>query len=318
MCTALTQKQKPPPGFNPFAKPVNINDRSIEDVLRGYINATEPKVARFLSNTWNAEQAAIKFEEISAAVSSGQLQSAWLETWRQDYSVFVNDTLDVEWRAAQESGAGHMVEKMAEKLGVTVTMPEVAARLEAWIAERGGELIVQLTTDQQLAIQNVLNHYVVDLGVGPRTLDPILRPMVGLTSREAAAVTKFRTGLEAEGLTQKQINKKAQDYAGLLNRRRGIRIARTEIANAYNQGAFEGMRQAVDQQVIIDPIAKVWWTALDERVCPWCGPLHGTVIELEKNFEPIPIVGRRTIDFAGEVPPLHVQCRCAIIYQVWS
>lgn len=301
-------KQTPPPGFNPFAKPVNINDRSIEQVLRGYLNVKEPKVARFLSNTWNAEQAAIKFEEISAAVASGQLQPEWIEMWRQDYSRFINDNLDVEWRAAQQSGAGHMVEKMAEKLGITVTMPEVAARLEAWIAERGATLIVQLTTDQELAIRNVLNHFVVDLGVGPRTLDPILRPMVGLTSREAGAVTKFRTALVEEGIAPKLINKKAQDYAGLLNRRRGIRIARTEIASAYNQGAFEGMRQAVDQRAIIDPIAKVWQTAEDERVCPWCGPLNQTVIELERNFEPIPIVGRKLIVFSGSVPPLHPLC----------
>lgn len=37
-----------------------------------------------------------------------------------------------------------------------------------------------------------------------------------------------------------------------------------------------------------------WVTASDERVCPECGPMHG----------------RAWPEGEGEVPPLHVNCRC--------
>lgn len=37
-----------------------------------------------------------------------------------------------------------------------------------------------------------------------------------------------------------------------------------------------------------------WVTAADERVCPECGPLHG----------------RAWPEGEGDVPPLHVNCRC--------
>jgi hypothetical protein len=41
-----------------------------------------------------------------------------------------------------------------------------------------------------------------------------------------------------------------------------------------------------------------WTTGSDERVCPECGPLHG----------------RTWLEGEGEVPPLHVNCRCYRVY----
>lgn len=50
-------------------------------------------------------------------------------------------------------------------------------------------------------------------------------------------------------------------------------------------------------------VTMIWQTKLDERVCPVCGPLHGS--GPAKWFE----------DFR-KGPPAHVRCRCFLLYRV--
>jgi len=66
-------------------------------------------------------------------------------------------------------------------------------------------------------------------------------------------------------------------------------ITRTEVMRAYNQGRVHLYNDMRVMKVI-------WYTALDERVCPVCGPLNGQVFELDK----IPQI------------PRHAQCRCMV------
>jgi len=67
-------------------------------------------------------------------------------------------------------------------------------------------------------------------------------------------------------------------------------IARTEVMRAYNQGRIHLYRDMKVEKVI-------WYTALDERICPVCGPLNGQVFDLDK----IPPI------------PAHPQCRCYVL-----
>ncbi len=67
-------------------------------------------------------------------------------------------------------------------------------------------------------------------------------------------------------------------------------ITRKEVMRAYNQGRIHLYREINVEKV-------VWYTVLDERVCPVCGPLNGQEFALDS------------------LPPLprHVQCRCRIL-----
>lgn len=71
-------------------------------------------------------------------------------------------------------------------------------------------------------------------------------------------------------------------------------IARTELLNASNNGAraaFVANRDLLRGYEIL--------TAKDERVCPICGPLDGTVYDFsDKN---------------AKRPPFHPRCRCTVI-----
>lgn len=90
---------------------------------------------------------------------------------------------------------------------------------------------------------------------------------------------------------------------------RANRIARTEAIWAFNEGTVEGWRQS---NVVT---AKRWWTAQDERTCPYCSPMHDKVISLGDNFF------NKGDEFQGITfsyedinhPPLHPHCRCSLL-----
>jgi len=87
-----------------------------------------------------------------------------------------------------------------------------------------------------------------------------------------------------------------EDLTPIFGRGRAELIASTEVTRAY----AEANRQAYIETGVVDQIE--WRTAVDERVCPICGPLHGTQ------------TSARNPDFGGRgIPPAHPRCRCWIV-----
>lgn len=93
-------------------------------------------------------------------------------------------------------------------------------------------------------------------------------------------------------------------------------IARTETVRA--QGIAE--LEVWDQSGVV--VGKTWYTALDERVCPWCAPMHGKTVTLKQAFfkrgDSITADGQTlNLDYETTVsPPLHPNCRCVLIPEV--
>ncbi len=90
---------------------------------------------------------------------------------------------------------------------------------------------------------------------------------------------------------------------GLFKRYRyyAERLARTEVVNAYNTFAMEGM-QELEQE---DPgYFQRWDAAVDGRTCPYCREYDGLNCKLDGSFP-------------GGIkqPPLHPNCRCCLV--VW-
>jgi SPP1 gp7 family putative phage head morphogenesis protein len=69
-------------------------------------------------------------------------------------------------------------------------------------------------------------------------------------------------------------------------------IAQTESTRVFAQAN----RDAFESTGLVDQV--VWQTAVDDLVCPICGPLHGTHI------------GIGDID---ALPPQHINCRCYVL-----
>lgn len=94
---------------------------------------------------------------------------------------------------------------------------------------------------------------------------------------------------------------------------RSERVAVTETFRIANDATHEAWKQSEVVKTI------KWYTAADERVCPFCAPLHGKVIGIDEKFyekgETITAEGGKTLDLDYEDvsdPPLHVSCRCYI------
>jgi len=295
-----------PPGIPPWLRPIPINTRDTLAVLRGYLNAREPKVARWLYSTWDAEREALKYQEIRNALRDAEVPLEWLMRWQQDYSRFVTEVLDPEWRAAMASAGQAMAENIRD-----FAFGPTGERMRVWIETRAGELAVALTDAQHQAIRALVRHFALEEPVTVDELAQVLRPVIGLTPKQAEAVRRFRASLLAEGMDRRSVTHQVANYAGYLHRLRAIRIARTELAFAYNFGQLEAIRQAQEQGRFGGPVVKEWMTADDERVCEFCGPMDGVVIELEDTFP-----GATDKLPSTYVPPAHPMCRCTVGYRV--
>lgn len=301
-----------PPGIPPYLKPININRRDIHKLLRSFLSSREPRVMRWLYSTWNAEREAIKYQEIRNAIRDGEIPPEWIERWRQDYSRFVVDVLEPLWAEAIKEAANAIAEDAEDAGYVLPPFDRNHERVVEWVRTRGAELVVDLTAEQQAALRILIHRLGIEQQMGPEELARYLRPVIGLTQQETEAVMRFRESLLQEGLDPKKVEHRTQNYAAWLNRRRAERIARTELAFAYNFGHFEQIRQAVEMGSLPKGrVVKVFSTADDERVCPRCGPLDGARIDLEETF---PGATKR-LPYVF-VPPLHPRCRCTVMYEV--
>lgn len=300
-----------PPEYPFYLKPIPINTRDTLQVLRDYLNAREPKIQRWLYSTWNAEREALKYQEIRNAIRDHEVPLEWIMQWQQDYSRFIIEVLDPEWRKAMESSGGRIGELVEKYAGRPFGFTPTGRRIEEWIQVRAGELTVNLSDMQHQAIKLIIRRYTVDMPLSPQELARVLRPVIGLTPKQAAAVARYRENLLAEGMDPKKVAHQVGNYASFLHRQRALRIARTELSFAYNYGQFEAIRQAQEQGYFGGEVVKVWMTADDERTCDFCGPLDGQVIGLEETFpgltDKLPNIF---------VPPAHPNCRCTVGYQV--
>jgi len=90
-------------------------------------------------------------------------------------------------------------------------------------------------------------------------------------------------------------------------------IVRTEVLRAANLASIDVYKQS---DVVT---AKQWYTAADDRVCEFCGEMHGKIIDVESPFfkqGDVMEVDGKALDFdyasvAG--PPLHPSCRCDVL-----
>jgi SPP1 gp7 family putative phage head morphogenesis protein len=101
----------------------------------------------------------------------------------------------------------------------------------------------------------------------------------------------------------KRAREAAMRYAHRQERERAFCIARTELASAYNHGAYNATKDAQEKGYIGD-CKKTWLTADDERVCPICGGLDGESVNMDAKF---------SIDV--DLPPAHPHCRCGVAFE---
>lgn len=118
-----------------------------------------------------------------------------------------------------------------------------------------------------------------------------------------AAVRENRTPTE---VAQALLDSGVTDSAN-----RATMLARTTSIWAYNSGAEESYHDAGVEQ-------KEWLTGEDELTCPFCAAMNGTRVGVGGAYHNAGSVLRvdeyeMELPFDVQVPPLHPNCRCAIV-----
>jgi len=305
------EPQPRPPRYPEGIRPVPINSRNVEFVLREYLDKNEPKIQRAVRKMWNAEREMITVQEMEKIMQYSWVPIEWVQQWTNDYTTFVNEVMAPAWRDAMENSVEYMngeIQKYARK---QFEDTHIGQFIEEWIREHGGELIVELSEAQHEAIRELLRIYILEHPLSPYDLAKVIEPLIGLTSSEAVAVARYRESLVKENLSENVIENLTNKYAEFLLKKRALRIARTELSYAYNRGQLEAIREAKANGFFRGEVIKTWLTAHDERTCEFCQSLDGEVVGLEETY---PGATKREQEIL--TPPAHPMCRCTVIYEV--
>ena len=266
--------------------------------LDEYLRTVGDKPARWLARevqSWGE----FSYDEIAALIESGQLDA--LIDWQERWAGVVNQTLAPMWLKAIEEAS-----RKATK-GMTV-LSDSNDYVKAWVSSHGGELITLLSDESRKAISNILLRG-QGLRMAPRDIAKDIRPLIGLTDRQAQANVKYKDRVYQKyldnGLSEAKARERSEaaalKYAGKQHRYRAESIVLTENAFAYNRGAHMGVSQSIADGYM-GRCEMVWTTAGTNRVCGRCMELKDTVVG--------------TTDQSGvTIPPLHPRCRCAIMYR---
>lgn len=187
------------------------------------------------------------------------------------------------------------------RIGITTAFDLKNPAAIAWAKTNSSKLIVEISDSTRAGIRSVIGS-AHDLGIAPRPTARVIREMVGLTEKQSAAVFNYREKLIGEERKAEQVERMTAKYNAKLLKYRSENIARTEIMQASNEGLVESWRQAVGAGLLDAKNTNVEWLAgFDDRVCPICAPLNGTVFsyaDIESG--------------KASSPPIHPSCRCTL------
>jgi len=158
-----------------------------------------------------------------------------------------------------------------------------------WAEKHTAQLVTEVIEETKQAIREQVKAG-IDYGKSIQKIAKELRPIVGLTSRQAGAVAKYRSLLEEQALPEQKISSLVERYANRLHRFRTQMIARTETASALSEGTLQGFEQI--------GIKRVQGVA-DEEACEYClENIDGKIF---------------TLDEAHGVIPAHPNCECVFV-----
>ena len=277
--------------------------------LRSFLDTNEPDLVYFLVNLWGAQGKAITYKELREAILVGDLSAELLEEWQQDYVKFVTKHLEPAWKKAMEAASEEINQKYPEW-----NFDPMGDGVMSWTEKRGAEFVTSSTRAQIQGLKAVVQRAAVLENINVDTLARAIRPMVGLYYQQSIANMKYFEKLIESGVKEKRALDLSIRYGARQHRYRGYLIARTELAFAYNQGSYEGTKQA-QMAGYMGEVVKVWSTAYDERTCDVCGGLEGKVIALDEDFDFKTKLSTPMNPTIRRVPPAHPSCRCSVLYK---
>lgn len=273
--------------------------------LRRHIEANKKEIIRPVNALWRDQRELITIETTRIAIHRGGVPPEWTDPWNAMTMEFVHKDVTDQWLETIGTSAETIAKKVNRIQRKQFDFNPTSWAVKDWIDTNGGRLIVNLTK-ATFASTHALLQSQIALGVtSPYILAQRIRPIVGLTEREALAVTRFMTALIEEGIPAAQVSKQIDTYTRFLHKNRAMRIARTEISNAYNFGQLDSLRQANDAGWLPGDPEK-GWIAGGIDPCDICEDNEADgYIALDAQFS------------SGHAhPTAHPSCECSVGYKV--
>lgn len=201
--------------------------------------------------------------------------------------------------AAGSATALGISEATGEVLSFQMT-EEQATRLRAQISEDIGRMVRSTERGADALVRAMLED-----GLSYEEAAKKLHQGMGMTEPAARKWRKVEAQLKAQGLLEDdELEEKVAVFGAALVAQRTKDAAGNEIWNAVQTGRLFSFELALFAGIFTARSVKIWWTFLDEFVCPQCGPMHGQAVPVMQNFVS-PLDG---IEVSG--PGIHVKCRC--------
>lgn len=289
-------------------------DFTVKNALRRFLNSNEPRMVYFFVTMWGNQQRALTYKEIREAILAGEIDPAYMEEWRQDYTHFVNTYMQPMWMLAIDDAAKQLDRWLYENRLTPVLdwFDPMSDGVKNWVVNRAADFVTNSTQGQLDALNAVISQAATIENMSVDQLSRAIRPMVGLTKPQAAANMRYYANLLENGTAQKRALDLSIRYGARQHRYRGYNIARTELAFGYNKGADEAVRQAQHIGYMGDCL-KEWSAVLDHRTCDKCRALDGQQIAMDEEWD---FQTKLAANNPGIrlTPPAHPSCRCAIKY----
>ena len=281
--------------------PVVLLERREYYDFRRYVHTRKKRIARAFGVLSGDMRKLVTQDSARAIIRRGKLPAQIRDGWAKLTSGFVTDSVMPEYYHTIDLASEIIVKKMLRVKGG----PSAVESAGIWANERGGTLLVDLTAAQMANAQAVIHAQVIWGVTSPHQLAQMMKPMVGLTGRDAKAVGRFYQGLIAEGISPQNAVSRLDRYAKFLHGNRADRIARTELADAYNFGQMNSIRGALDEGLLEGTVEKRWMAG-GANPCEICLENEAAgYIKLDASFPS-----------GDDHPTAHPDCECAIGYKV--
>lgn len=254
---------------------------------------------------WKAQRELVTKELAERALKIGTVPAELKDPWNEMIREFVRDDLIPEWTRTMSHSGGKIAGKVNRIQRKQFEFDPTSWSAKKWVDTQGAALIVDLTTAQYKSAQALIQQQIY-LGItSPYIMAQRIKPIVGLTEREALAVVKFMTSLTEEGVSAASINAQVERYASFLHNNRAMRIARTELSNSYNFGQHDSLKQAREAGWLPGDPEKNWMAGGADP-CEIC--------ETNESDGPIPLEAQ--FSSGHNHPTAHPNCECAVGYRV--
>lgn len=290
--------------------------------------ALEPRIVRAIAQ-WLAALTGVTIRQLEAAINAGDVGMIVASIWDEAAENEGIDDIDARLESTLAGVVADMVAKAGlsqwGSLGITADFALDNPYSIAWIPEYAAEQVTLVSDATKKAIAEVVERGFVE-GNPPREMAQEIKEMIGLLDSQERTLSNYTTALRAAKrpngkplYTDEQIRRmSAKKHAQLLTERAEM-VARTETIDAHANGALQSWQVARDEGYLPAGVRKIWSAALaSERTCPICRALHGSIVELDGEFEakykPSPKAESKTI--TRRAPTAHPRCRCAMKLEI--